>query len=242
MRRKKKGDDSQDNNWLATYGDMMTLLLCFFVLLFSFSTIDAQKFREIMSSFQGNPGVLEGGKTLEENVESVNDLEKVSQEDIEEFDKIKEYLEQYAEENNLTDKIVLEHNERGLIIRSMDSVFFDSGKADIKPQAKEILIYIGEVLNKDKIIEKQIKVEGHTDNVRMNSERFPSNWELSVIRATNVLKLFIEESGISPDRISASGYGQFRPIVSNNTNENKAKNRRVDIVILNSNIDDSEPN
>ncbi|MBS4536044.1 OmpA family protein [Clostridium sp. D2Q-14] len=242
MRRRKKENDSQQSSWLATYSDMVTLLLCFFVLLFSFSTVDAQKFREIMNSFQGNLGVLEGGKTLDENTETGKDLDEVSEKDMEDLNELKKYLEEYAEENGLAEKILLEHDERGLIIRIMDSVFFDSGKAEIKFQAKEILMDIGEILNEKHVIEKHIKVEGHTDNVSMNSEEFPSNWELSVIRATNVLRLFVEETGISPDRISASGYGEFRPIAPNDTSKNKQKNRRVDIIVLNSDLDSSEPN
>lgn len=243
MRRRKKKNNSQEAGWMATYADMVTLLLCFFVLLFSFSTIDAQKFRDIMSSFQGDLGVLEGGKTLDETeyVEPEDAKGDISDEELVAFDNIQKYIEDYAKENNLEDEIQLQYNERGLVIRTMDNVFFDSGKADIKPKAKEILLFIGNVLKKDELLDKQIKVEGHTDNVRMKSEEFPSNWELSVIRATNVLRLFVEEIGISPKRISASGYGPNRPVAPNDSNENKAKNRRVDIIILKSEEDKLEP-
>ncbi|MBS4539853.1 OmpA family protein [Clostridium sp. D2Q-11] len=240
MRRIKKNDNSQQAGWLATYADMVTLLLCFFVLLFSFSTIDAQKFQEIMNSFQGNLGVLEGGKTLDQNeyVEPEVSKESIDSEDMKDFAKIEKYLEDYSKENNLQNKIEIQYNERGLVIRTKDNIFFDSGKAKIKDDALQLLLYIGQILNSEELLEKQIKVEGHTDNVIMNSDEFPSNWELSVIRATNVLRLLIEDTKISPNRISASGYGEFRPIAPNDTEANKAKNRRVDIVILKSGVID----
>lgn len=242
MKKRRNKSSSGSANWLATYADLVTLLLCFFVLLFSFSTVDAKKFQEIMNSFQGSTGVLEGGKTLDEiNYDNPESEDEELTEENEELEEIKQYLEKYTAENNLNDKIVIQYNERGLMIRTMDNVFFDSGKADIKSDSKKILIFIGNLLNKQELKEKQIKVEGHTDNVVMNSEEFPSNWELSVIRATNVLRLFVEEIGISSDRISASGYGPNKPVVANDSEANKAKNRRVDIIILKSEENKLEP-
>lgn len=245
MRRRKKESEDRGADWMATYSDMVTLLLCFFVLLFSFSTIDAQKFQAIMNSFQGSLGVLDGGKTLEEtpyinsnNMPSSSSLN----DDEEDFLQIKKSIEEYSKANGFKGKMIVKQDERGLIIRMLDDIFFDSGKAEVKPKAKEILLYIGSILNNDDFKDKHIKIEGHTDNDRINTERFPSNWELSVIRATNVLKLLVNEENISPKRISASGYGPNRPVVSNNTPEDKAKNRRVDIVILKSELNKLEPN
>lgn len=237
--RRKSSSSGASATWLATYADLVTLLLCFFVLLFSFSTVDAQKFREIMNSFQGGDGVLEAGQTLDEN-EDIEDTETT--EENEELEEIKEYLEKYTSENNLSDKITMQYNERGLMIRTMDNVFFDSGKTDIKADSKEILIVIGNLLNKEELKQKKIKVEGHTDNVVMNSDEIPSNnWELSAIRATNVIRLFEEEIGIESSRISVSGYGPNRPIVPNDSKANKAKNRRVDITILKSEENKLDP-
>ncbi|NBI07865.1 flagellar motor protein MotB [Senegalia massiliensis] len=239
MRRRNKSS-SNGSNWLATYSDLVTLLLCFFVLLFSFSTVDAKKFREIMNSFQGSTGVLNGGQTLEEMDYDNPQADELESEN-EELKEIKEYLEDYTTDNNLKGKVTMTLNERGLLIRTMDNVLFDSGKAEIKPESKEILIFIGDLLNKEELREKQVKVEGHTDDVIINSEKFPSNWELSVIRATNVLRLFVEQIGISPDRISASGYGPNRPIVKNHSTLNRSRNRRVDIIILKSKENKLEP-
>lgn len=238
MRKKKKVESSPSSDWLATYGDLVTLLLCFFVLLFSFSEIDAQKFQAIIQSFQGSLGVFNGGELIEEtpeknieNQEKKNDVLK----EIEDFIKLKLYIEDYANEKGLSTFLKAEITEEGLLIRVLDNVFFDPGKADIKPKAKEVILYIGEALKKAEFINKNIRIEGHTDNDPINTPKFPSNWELSVLRATNVLRLLEEEKNIESHRLSASGYGPTRPIAPNDSAENKAKNRRVDIVILKSN-------
>lgn len=246
MRKKKKGDSVNKDAWMATYSDLVTLLLCFFVLLFSFSEVNAEKFEAIMKSFQGALGILDGGKTLDEgNRISSNDipLEKNKNEntDIEDFRMLKQYIDSYAEQKGLEKEINVKIEERGLMVRILDNVFFDPGKADVKPRAKEIILYIGDVLNKPQFANKHIKVEGHTDNVVMNSKLFPSNWELSVRRATNVLRLLEGEKHINSRRISASGYGPNRPVAPNDTPANKAKNRRVDIVVLKSTYSQFEP-
>ncbi len=238
MRKRRKKENKSTQEWLTTYSDMVTLLLCFFVLLFSFSEIDAQKFRSIMSSFQGGNGVLEGGTTME----SEDELEEELGIDEDELEKLKEILEEYAEKNGLGDKITLKVDERGLVIHFADSVFFDSGKADIKPESLKILHYVSEILKRDEFKEKHIKIEGHTDtDPIIYSTEFPTNWELSAIRATNVLRYLVEEEKIEGSRLSSSGYSYHRPIAPNDTKENKAKNRRVDIVILKSSFEKWEP-
>ncbi len=237
-RRRRKDEQNNTGNWLTTYSDMVTLLLTFFVLLFSFSEIDAQKFRSIMSSFQGGAGVLEGGTSLNLD-ENLGSTEGLLEEDLE---KLKDILEEYAESIGLGEEIILSVEERGLVVRFMDNVLFDSGKADLKPESKEILKSVAEILNRDEFKDKLIKVEGHTDtDPILYSKKYPTNWELSVIRATNVLRYLVEEENIEGNRISSSGYSYYRPIAPNDTRENKAKNRRVDIVILRSSFEGIEP-
>ncbi|NLV76431.1 MAG: flagellar motor protein MotB [Tissierellia bacterium] len=237
-RRRRKDEQNNTGNWLTTYSDMVTLLLTFFVLLFSFSEIDAQKFRSIMSSFQGGAGVLEGGTSLNLD-ENLGSTEGLLEEDLE---KLKDILEEYAESIGLGEEIILSVEERGLVVRFMDNVLFDSGKADLKPESKEILKSVAEILNRDEFKDKLIKVEGHTDtDPILYSKKYPTNWELSVIRATNVLRYLVEEENIEGNRISSSGYSYYRPIAPNDTRENKAKNRRVDIVILRSSFEEIEP-
>lgn len=238
MRKRGRKDNKENTNWLITYSDLVTLLLSFFVLLFSFSEIDAQKFRSIMSSFQGSTGVLEGGTTLD--VE--NELEDELGIDKDELENLKEILEEYAESIGLGDQITLKVEERGLVIRFMDSVFFDSGYADIKTESLEILHYVSDILKREEFSDKHIKIEGHTDtDPIVYSTEYPTNWELSAIRATNVLRYLVEEEKIDGRRVSSSGYSYHRPIVPNDTGKNKAKNRRVDIVILRPSYEKWEP-
>lgn len=235
---KKKCDCKQGAPaWLATYGDMVTLLMCFFVLLFAFSSIDAQKFEAVMKSFQGSAGILSGGKSLSEAPmvfdampETHTSREDVIQQD--KLDEIKDQIEAYLEEHNMQADVDLEMEARGLVIRFKDNVLFDPGQAVIKNDSLPIIDFLGFLLNSEELLDEQIRVEGHTDNVPMNTIQFPSNWELSTGRATNVVRYFIEEVGIHPQRISASGYSEYHPIDTNDTPEGRSANRRVDIVVI----------
>lgn len=219
-RKRRRQEENNVGDWLTTYSDMVTLLLTFFVLLFSFSEIDAQKFRNIMSSFQGGTGVLDGGASLEIS-EEVPPFEEELEEDLE---KLKEILEEYADSIGLGSEIILSVEERGLVIRFMDNVLFDSGKADLKPESIKILNALAEILNREEFKERLIKIEGHTDtDPIIYSKNFPTNWELSAIRATNVLRHLVEKENIDGNRVSSSGYSFYRPIAPNNSSENKQK-------------------
>jgi len=239
MRRRREDDNGAGGNWLTTYSDMVTLLLCFFVLLFAFSTLDVQRFKSIIASFQGGSGILDGSRTLDMDMKIENSAEEKMEEDLRD---LKEILEDIAKSENLDTEITISVEERGLVIRFMDRVLFDPGKADIKVESYEILDSIAEILNRDEFKNRLIKVEGHADTTPVDpADGFPTNWELSAIRATNVLRYFVEKKGIDGSRISSSGYSFYRPIAPNDTKENKAKNRRVDIVILNSTFQTIEP-
>jgi len=126
----------------------------------------------------------------------------------------------------------VELDARGLLLRFKENVLFDSGKADLKPDAMKILSFLGKVLNQPEFAERYMRVEGHTDNVPIRTVRFPSNWELSTGRASSVIRYYIENSQLRPDRFTASGYGEYYPVANNDTPEGRALNRRVDIVIL----------
>ena len=235
MRRRRRREEGTGDNWMTTYSDMVTLLLCFFVLLYTFSNLDVQRFRSVLASFQGSSGVLNGSESIiphDVNVErEEGDLES-----------LKDILEAYAIGEELDTEITITLEERGLIIRFMDRILFDPGKADIKPESLEILDSIAEILSREEFRDRLIKIEGHADTTPVSpADGFPTNWELSAIRATNVLRYFVEEKDIEGSRISSSGYSYYRPIAPNDTRENKAKNRRVDIVILNSTYERTEP-
>lgn len=236
MSNKKNEESSGAPEWMVTYGDLVTLLMCFFVLLFAFSEIDAQKFEAVMQSFQGSAGVLSGGTTLSDSPlvftgmpETNTSLETVESQILEE---LKEEIQSQLEDANIELEITAEVINRGLLIRFPDNALFDSGEADLKDAATEALTVIGNILQEEPFTERVISVEGHTDNVPMNSAEFPSNWELSTTRATNVIRYFLDEVGIEPKRLSASGYGEHYPIATNETAEGRSQNRRVDIVVM----------
>jgi chemotaxis protein MotB len=141
-----------------------------------------------------------------------------------------------AELKPLPIKFIIE--KRGLVIRVSERLFFKSGSASILPEFLPILNILGKTLAQ---VPNHIRIEGHTDTVPINTERFPSNWELSTARATGVLRYFIDHFNFTPENLSATGYGEFRPIDSNGTAEGRFQNRRVDFIILNHNEMESEP-
>ena len=205
------------------------ILLCFFVLLFSMSTIDNQKFKAIITSMKGSLGVLDSGIIVEMKEIETTLPGDVIEEEQEEFKKIYQELKDFLEENGLDNSVTLSLDERGLLIRFLDTVLFDFGRAEIKDEAKYIINMISDVI---KDSGKPMRIEGHTDNVPISTSRFPSNWELSTTRAVNVVKYVIELNDIEPWRISAAGYGEYHPIDTNETSIGRQNNRRVDIVIL----------
>jgi chemotaxis protein MotB len=142
------------------------------------------------------------------------------------------------EVEGLSTAVTVQHEERGLVVRFADQVFFDLGKADLKPEALAILNKIGPIL---KDIPNPIRIEGHTDNLPIKTAQFPSNWELSVHRATSVIRYMVEELDFDPTKLSAAGYGEYRPVRPNDSAENRAMNRRVDIVIMRMDLWAEEP-
>jgi chemotaxis protein MotB len=136
------------------------------------------------------------------------------------------------------DPISTEINERGLVIHVVESSLFDPGQATLKPEAIAVLDRIAQEV---KSIPNQVRVEGHTDDRPIATLRFPSNWELSSARATAVVRYFVTKYQFAPERLSALGFGEYRPLAPNNSEPNRAKNRRVDIVVLTDNLSRYEP-
>jgi len=218
----------------------MTQILIFFALLFALSSVDTQKFDMFMTSLQGSLGIIQGGQTLEKG-EFIESGEVgqflVSAEEQRQFEMLKQEVEDIVKQNDLQG-VQVYLDERGLVIRFVEGVLFDSGKADIKEQAKSTLDKIVPVLKQSR---RQIRIEGHTDNVPIHTREFPSNWELSTARAVNVVRYFIDKHNFSPYTMSAAGYGEYRPVAPNDTDKHRALNRRVDIVILKSVSENEEP-
>jgi chemotaxis protein MotB len=150
--------------------------------------------------------------------------------------KIKEKIDNYVKQNQLEKFVSTKITQKeGLVITFSEKYMFDSGKAEIYPEAKEVIKNIASLLIDEP---NRISIEGHTDNTPINTPEFPSNWELSTKRATNVLKYLLEELKFDPIRLTAAGFGEWHPVAPNDTPENKAKNRRVDLIVRRLEIDE----
>lgn len=269
MPRKRQEEPEKDNadRWLLTYSDLITLLMVFFVVLYSMSQIDANKFKAVADSLNkalgggapakmdvatnpNGPSLFETGNPQSkatqpgttQNKDNTTNTDNAGQGNVNAenntIEGIKSKLDKFASDNGIQAKLVSSIEERGLVISIQDTLLFESGAADITPRARDILDKVITVLA---AAPNYIKVEGHTDNLTINTTRFPSNWELSVLRATNVVQLMGGPGKIASDRLSATGYGEYRPLASNDTDAGRARNRRVDLVILRSKYDTTEP-
>lgn len=225
-------DDVGGNEWLATYGDLVTLLLCFFVLLYSMSTIDVQKFKTLVDSMQRIGMVSEKGSIMPSTGDSIASMDAII--DKKQDETIYSQVKKVVEEKGLEKEVAVSNEKEGVLLRFNDETLFDSGKAVLKLTAKAMLSQIGQILGQHNA---HVKVEGHTDNVPIKNSQFADNWELSVARAMSVLKFFTQEvpedERLMPWNFEVSGYGEFHPVAPNNSPENRSKNRRIEILIKN---------
>lgn len=240
----KQSEGSADL-WLVTYSDMVTLLLAFFVLLLSFSTVDIERFERTILSLQQALGILTGGRTMvsEPDVDMGSISDRHHRQYLQSLQayqllSVRMQIQESLEETGLHEEVDLSLTERGLVLRFADQVLFARGHAEILLSAARILDSLLPVLEE---IPNLLRIEGHTCDLPINTARFPSNWELSGARATNVLQYMLANSGIHPERLSASGYGEYRPVASNDDAEGRARNRRVDVVILRLGAAEYEP-
>lgn len=227
---------SSKDRWLLTYADLITLLLAFFIIMYSMSHLDAKRFGRVSEALSG---VLAGGANNPLVADIYDDLPGSGPLRIARLEAIMRSVESKAYEQGIDQKkFESELTERGLVIHIMESALFQPGDAQLGAPAMAILDIVAEEL---KSAPNHIRVEGHSDNVPISTGKFPSNWELSSVRATEVVRYLINAHGINGERISALGYGKFRPIRPNNTIENRAKNRRVDVVVLTLDLSLKEP-
>jgi chemotaxis protein MotB len=212
--------------WLLTYADMITLLLALFIILFSISTINKVKLQRLVRDLGGgfnSQDAINNPPNGMTTSATKDDLQAMQQQ-------LQSYIQSQSLQKSVQTKITRDGKKRELVITLLsDKQLFDSGKADIKPFTKKIL---DEVYRQLKPRRNEVRVEGNTDNVPISNEQFPSNWELSAARATGVARYFVEDDGLNARRISALGYGEYRPRVANDTDTHRAQNRRVDVVIL----------
>lgn len=228
------GAGSGHERWLLTYADMITLLLAFFVIMYSMSKVDAQKYqslaRTLSEVFNGSPGLLDKNPGIVDQAmpgdrsatgeapESDPNLKKLAEEFI-----------RYTKEHGLTEGISVTFTQAGLELRLSNQLLFRSARADLTDSARTVLdVLAGMILR----IPNDIRVEGHTDNIPIKTAQFPSNWQLSTARAGAVVQYWIERHRVPPARLSAAGYGEYKPLGPNTTEAGRALNRRVQIVVL----------
>ncbi|MDD4600324.1 Motility protein B [bioreactor metagenome] len=232
-------EEHMDETWLVPYSDILTLLLALFIVLFASAQVDQKKFDQIAQAFnaafhsgtpymlEGNPNPVNGqpapmpmlageGKDQAYMIENTQLIE------------VKRTLDKYIQENNLTGDLQTVMTEEGLMIRIKDTALFPSGTAELLPESRRFGAVIAKMLTP---LQQQIIISGHTDNVPINTREFPSNWDLSSKRALNFMKLLLSQENLQPQRFSAIGYGEYRPVMVNDTEEGRANNRRVEVLI-----------
>lgn len=247
-RKKKKAhhEDHVGEDWLLPYADILTLLLALFIVLFSMSTIDAQKFNAMSQAFneafssgtgmfeypspvpEDEAQAMDDEEGKEENTASEEEREKIEKLELE---NIQKKVNTYIKEKDLTNKLSTSLTDEGLLLTIRDNVLFSSGSADVRPEDLKTANEISELLVMNP--PRNIIISGHTDNVPISNPEFESNWELSVMRAINFMKVILNNNNkLDPALFSAKGFGEFRPVASNDQEEGRTKNRRVEILIL----------
>jgi chemotaxis protein MotB len=264
-RRRRRGHEAGHDNeerWLLTYADMITLLMALFMVLFSISSVNISKYKSLQKSLQEafSGRILPGGKQIEQTGTSQADQSNMRNDpqppipaikpvvtaaqtqqqqaaanaQEKDFQKLKREIDQYARSHGLSRQIETTIARRGLVIRLLtDRVLFDSGEAVLKPQSHALLGRIADLLRTSSS-DAPIQVEGYTDNVPIRNSSFPTNWELSTARATSVVRYLIAERVAKP-RLSAAGYADLHPTSTNGTASGRSRNRRVEIVLQRTN-------
>ncbi|MBP7145896.1 MAG: OmpA family protein [Acidobacteria bacterium] len=227
MPRRKHGggEHGGDERWLLTYADLITLLLGLFVILYAASQVDAQKFTALMQAFGtllgGGSGVMQG---------SMGAMEvPVPPKPAAVTESISSIVESTLSDAISSGGASVSENDGGVTVHVAEMLLFDPGAAQLKPGALPVLDSLAHTLSS---ITNEIRIEGHTDDSPIHSAQYPSNWHLSVDRALNVGYYLMTQSSIRPERVWIVGFGEFRPIAPNTLEQGRARNRRVDIVIV----------
>ena len=216
---KKKQEEGGVDEWIVTYGDMVTLLLTFFILIVAMSTPDKKKIEQALKSIQGALGTA--GVTAEMAMMS----EKKSEAS---FQNLGSQVKNLVLEGNLQDVVDVKITERGIVLNMTGGVLFRAGSAGVERGFMPFLLELAQMLKK---LPYKVLVEGHTDDSPPPPQgSYPSNWELSAARAAAIVRVLTREGGVEPERFSATGYGEFRPLFAP-TPQNRPKNRRGEVII-----------
>ena len=238
-KRGKKHEEEASEAWLLPYSDLMTLLLALFIALFAINAKpDSEKIQALAQAFSaafnmGGPSFFDqAGPSVSQQRQLMSDEDKGNNAYLQEnqsLQELKEQLDEYIQQNSLEGDLTTQLEEEGLMVRINERALFPSGSAELVPESQRIAPIVASLLAS---VPERVLISGHTDTDPINNYQFPSNWELSSVRAMTFMKYLLSiNSNLNPARFSAIGYGEYRPIAMNDTAENKQKNRRVEILI-----------
>lgn len=229
------GGHASSERWLLTYADLITLLLVFFVVMYSMSQVNQKKYDQLKKSLAasmtvigkgGNdPTIIEGGQGVLPQAETIIAPEQL------ELERIARDVKAMAKEAGLEGQVETTMDKQGLVVSISNAGFFEPGEATLRGDVIPALDRIARMI---KASDHDLRIEGHTDNIPISTPKYPSNWELSAVRATTIVRFLVERHSFVPRRLSAAGYGEYYPKVPNDTEVHRAQNRRVDIVVLRS--------
>jgi len=268
--KKEPEKHANHERWLVSYADFITLLFAVFVTLYAMSQSDKKKVEEVAASLRESFGYSAQAAAGQRGVLQSQDIKPIpaikpemaiipminkmppagprqggmekgrakGKAEEKEFKEIQSAIEAYLIKHGAQNKVSIGITRRGLVVSLKEAGFFDSGSAVIKPSGYQLLNTIIEAMTQ---YSNPLRVEGHTDNMPISTPLFPSNWELSVARASNVLRYIQKNYDVDPTKLSATGYGEYRPVADNTTSEGRSKNRRVDMVLLSGEAETREP-
>lgn len=248
-------EEHTDETWLIPYADILTLLLALFIVLYAMQAVDAKKFEQMSQAFSaalnsggGGAGILnesavirsDGSKSSMVDATPKNHTKSRNRErdeymlhakqEQQQLEQLQNKMNQYIANNGLTDQLNTKLNHSELKITIKDSALFDSGRANLKPDSKQLAATVGDMMKQYQGF--SVVISGHTDNRPIRNSRFDSNWDLSSARALSFMKVVLERSGIDPKQFQAVGMGEYHPVADNDSAEGQAKNRRVEVSIL----------
>ncbi|WFR56076.1 OmpA family protein [Anaerocolumna sp. AGMB13025] len=257
MMKKKKEKKENGERWLLTYSDLITLLMIFFVVLYSISNINKDEYKQLAASLENalgssgtsadgsvipkGSGILDGGTGLtspeiQENGEtdngnSVQDNNGNGSDGIskKEFTKLRTELYNAIKDSDLKDELKITVEDKGMVITLPNDILFDSGEAEVRTEMKPILDKVAQLINR---IDSPVQIEGYTDNVPVNNSKYKSNWQLSAERAANVVYYLVDNDSVKPERLEVIAHGENNPVASNKTAKGRMRNRRISITIL----------
>lgn len=224
-KRQPEAEKENNERWLLTYADLITLLMIFFVVMYSISQVDANKFKQLAQTLSV---VFGGGRSLVGVSPGTSFIPLPTPSQSSDLEEVRASAEELLARQGARRQSSAEVQQQQLRITLANRLIFHRASAGITPIARKHLVSLGKLLTDT---QGPIRIEGYTDSTPVHTKQYPSNWQLSAVRAANIAQLLVEQAGIDPSRISAVGYGDSHPVADNRTPEGRARNRRVVIVL-----------